>query len=334
MESAHLLPMPAAALPCRLTAMLLKAGEATLGGSARADKEAARARRLEGIYHLGQQRIWDGREVLREAFVRFPAPPEERLGRREREALAKVFAMLMWGELAAWRVSAQLADMVTDTEQRMAATAQAHDEARHYYVLHDYLSTLRVDVPPLDPYTRVFLNACISTRSPLNKVVGMQLFVETIALTIFKMVRQVNVDPALGFLLTYYERDEARHVGFGVQALPGMLVHAGARGRAGLWVFEAKVLGAMLLAIRNIEAELGLIGVPVRDLLEDGGQRFATVVAQYREELGGRTTPEGQLMARLYEAVTELSFPLPGQGDAWNRIRRAWSSLFRPSALG
>jgi len=32
--------------------------------ASRLDREARRARRLESIYHLGQERIWDGREVL------------------------------------------------------------------------------------------------------------------------------------------------------------------------------------------------------------------------------------------------------------------------------
>ena len=47
--------------------------------------------------------------------------------------------MLMWGELAAWRISAQLADRLEPLEMKMAATSQAHDEARHFYVMHDYL---------------------------------------------------------------------------------------------------------------------------------------------------------------------------------------------------
>ena len=51
----------------------------------------------------------------------------------------------------------------------------------------------------------------------------MQLTVETIALTIFQRVREIGVEPVLTDLLPYYERDEARHVGLGVQLVPQMM---------------------------------------------------------------------------------------------------------------
>ena len=51
----------------------------------------------------------------------------------------------------------------------------------------------------------------------------MQLMVETLALTIFQLVRETKVEPVLCELLPYYERDEARHVGLGIQHLPSMM---------------------------------------------------------------------------------------------------------------
>ncbi|MEW5855582.1 MAG: ferritin-like domain-containing protein [Myxococcota bacterium] len=276
----------------------------------RAAAEAARARRMENIYHVGQAKIWDGREVLRNALERHPTPPGgQRIPRREREALAHVFSIMMWGELAAWRVSAQLVDMVSEPEERLAATSQAHDEARHFYVFHDYLETLGVVPPPLDPHTRSFLNACIATRSTLNKVVGMQLFVENIALTLFKAVREMNVDPALSEVLTFFERDEARHVGFGVQVLPRLMAASGAGARASLLAFEARVLGAMLLSLKRREADLHVLGVNPRNLLTDGRTRFVQAVEDYRREAGQAGTPEGRLLTRAYELILARLFP-------------------------
>jgi hypothetical protein len=305
----------------------------TLFTPERAEKEAARARKIENLYHVGQQKIWDGREVLREAFERFPAQPgQERIPRKEREALAKVFSMMMWGELAAWRVSLQLAEMLTDTEHRLAATGQAHDEARHYYVLHDYLKLLEVDVPPLDPYSRVFLNACLEAPLPIQKIVGMQMLVETIALTMFKMVREMNVDPALSYMLTFYEQDEARHVGFGAQAAPALVLAAGVTGRARLLAFEVKVLSAMLMALKSVEAELRLLGADPRALLEEGASRFAGIVADYKVEAGS-TSAEGQALTRLFEAVMEGVFPRAADADWSSRAQAAFSVLWRKSEL-
>ncbi|MEW5855021.1 MAG: ferritin-like domain-containing protein [Myxococcota bacterium] len=300
----------------------------------RAEREATRARKMESIYHVGQLKAWDGRQVLEEALARHPTPPGgERIPRRQREALAKVFSILMWGEMGAWRVAAQLADQLTDLEQRLAATSQAHDEARHFYVFHDYLRTLGVQIPPLDKHSRAFLNACISTRSTMNKVVGMQLFVETIALTIFKMVREMNVDPALSEILVYYERDEARHVGFGVQVLPGLFAASGVAGRTSLLAFEARVLTAMLLSLKEREEDLRLVGADPRALLEDGRSRFARIMDEYRQEADRPSTPEGQLLARMYEAVIELAFPTPGTTTT-ARVALAWEALRRHSNLG
>src|SRR6476659_3193944 len=103
------------------------------------DAEARRARRMESIYHVGQNRIWDGRDVLKDLIAKH-GPPS--LGDKERRALARVFSIIMWGELAAWKISAQLADAIEPLEGKMAATSQAHDEARHFYVMHDYLDAL------------------------------------------------------------------------------------------------------------------------------------------------------------------------------------------------
>ena len=70
------------------------------------DLEARRARRMESIYHVGQDRIWDGREVLTELLAKHGKP---QLAYRERRALSRIFSIIMWGELAAWseKLSAQ-----------------------------------------------------------------------------------------------------------------------------------------------------------------------------------------------------------------------------------
>ena len=62
------------------------------------DREARRARRLESIYHVGQDRIWDGREVLASLLETYgPASIPD----RERKALSRIFSIIMWGERAA-----------------------------------------------------------------------------------------------------------------------------------------------------------------------------------------------------------------------------------------
>src|SRR5437660_1166780 len=100
--------------------------------------------RLERIYHVAQRNAWQGHEILKGLVAKHgtPAIPD-----RKKEAIARIFTIILWGELAAWIVSADLAERIDDVEAKMAATSQAFDEARHFYVMRDYLLGLGIDLP-------------------------------------------------------------------------------------------------------------------------------------------------------------------------------------------
>jgi hypothetical protein len=107
--------------------------------AAYSDAEARRARRMESIYHAGQSKIWDGRQVLSQLIAEHGQP---KLSIDKRRALGRIFGIIMWGELAAWKISAQLSDRLVPLEAKLAAASQVHDEARHFYVMHDYLEAI------------------------------------------------------------------------------------------------------------------------------------------------------------------------------------------------
>ena len=85
---------------------------------------------LENIYHRGQEKIWNGREVLTQLVEKHGGV--EGLPLEKKYALQNIFAVILEGEDAAWKISLQLAESVSSVEARMAATSQAHDEARHF----------------------------------------------------------------------------------------------------------------------------------------------------------------------------------------------------------
>src|SRR5687767_4870009 len=73
-------------------------------------RDAAEARRLdkcERIYHRGQEMAWDGQEILPMLLAKHGGV---HVSPEKREALKQVFSIIMWVELAAWKISAQLAD--------------------------------------------------------------------------------------------------------------------------------------------------------------------------------------------------------------------------------
>ena len=99
--------------------------------------DGKKAATLENVYHRSHERAWDGKTILPMLIEKHGKPS---LPAAEKEAVARLFAIILWGELAAWKISLQLADRVVPMEAKMAATSQAFDEARHFYTMHDYLA--------------------------------------------------------------------------------------------------------------------------------------------------------------------------------------------------
>ncbi len=276
---------------------------------ARGDAEARRARKMESIYHVGQNRIWDGREVLAELIAKHGPP---RLPDDKRKALAKVFAIIMWGELAAWKISAQLADALEPLEAKLAATSQAHDEARHFYVMHDYLEALGQKVEPMGFWSQRVLELTLGTPNLVKKLLGMQLTVETIALVIFQRVREIGVEPVLTDLLPYYERDEARHVGLGVQLVPQMMEKLSLASALDVALFQLDMLATTLVALKAIEDDLVTLGVDPRSMLGIAFRKQSEIDTAIKKEFP--LWPEDPPVRRVFEGLCEVLFPSEGQG--------------------
>ncbi len=176
--------------------------------------------KLRRIYANAGRDLWDGPAIFREAMARHGGI---QLDPERRAALAYPISMLMWGELAAWIVAAELAERLDDPDARLAASSQVFDEARHFYTLRDYLAALHVPVPKLDRYFAIAARRLLATRDLTVKLFAMQILAEGTAIVIFRFLADAKIEPVLSDLLPYIERDEARHVGLGVLHLPERL---------------------------------------------------------------------------------------------------------------
>lgn len=272
------------------------------------DAEALRARRLENIYHVGQNRLWDGRAVLAELIAKHGRPE---LPMRFRKPLARIFSIIMWGELAAWKISAQLADVLKPLEPKLAASSQVHDEARHFYVMHDYLVALGERPLPLDRWAHRVLDRVMRTPRIAHKILGMQLTVESTALAIFQAVRELRVEPVLTELLPYFERDEARHVGLGTQLVPSLVAGMSLWERLALLRFQTEIDLATLLSLKSMERDFASIDVDVRDLLAIGFKKHLEVVAMMREQ-GDGPADDDPATTRIFHGLCEGLFPDEG----------------------
>lgn len=282
-------------------------------------REKKAAGKLAGIYHKGQQRAWDGREVLSELLDKHGGIDLEQ---EKREALAQVFAVILWGELAAWKISADLATHLEPLEAKMAATSQAHDEARHFYVMHDYLEELDEVPRRLGPATERVLAGTLTADSLTKKLMGMQLMIEPLALTLFQSVRRLQVEPVLCELLTFYERDEARHVALGVLHLPKMLKKLTIPEAIDLWTWEFREYMKQFEMLRELAPHLRVLGIDPRAIIDVGKDKQIKANVMLIEELG-HDLPVLEVFLRLFSAKVEWEFPADGvQRPLPGRIKR------------
>ena len=273
---------------------------------ARNAEEAKRADKLRGIYHRGQEQAWDGRELLPELLRKHGGI---HVTPQIQEALARIFSVILWGELAAWKVSAQLAVDIEPLEPKMAATSQAFDEARHFYVMYDYLQALGVTPYHMERSQEAFLELVLRQKDITLKLVGMQLMVETTALTIFQMVRETGCEPVLCELLPFFEKDEARHVGLGVQYLPSAIKGIGVAGLTKMTAYEVQLVYWELAALADMEAALGTLGIRAQDLVRVGFKKQLQANDMMWDAFGRKDRPISQLISRAITTAVEARFP-------------------------
>jgi hypothetical protein len=273
---------------------------------ARSAQEARRYAKCENIYHKGQELAWDGKDILPmllEKHGGVSIDPERR------ESLKRLFAIILWGELAAWKISAQLADRLEPLEAKMAATSQAHDEARHFYTIYDYLEHLDYVPEKLDPAPQALLDLVLSTDVLVHKLVGMQLMIESIALAIFQEVRERELEPVLGELMTYFERDEARHVGLGMQYLPELMKNMSRLELLRMTLFQGQLIAYALWENKILEKDFAKLGIDPRRIIERARSKQMVALAQAFEAMGwDLETSRGPVMSAI-NAIIELVFP-------------------------
>ncbi|MEW6775742.1 MAG: ferritin-like domain-containing protein [Bdellovibrionota bacterium] len=249
-------------------------------------------RRLENLYHKTQSQAWDGKELLAQLVEKHGGIklPEEK-----KKAIAEIFSIILWGELAAWQVSAALAEKIPDVEARMAATGQTFDEARHFYTMRDYLITLGVPTPRINWYSKLALDYLINTDNLVYKLVGMQLLVENIAVHLFKNVAGTDVEPVLSELMPYFERDEARHVGLGVMYLPELLKGLSAWDQVKLAAVQGYIYALVVLGGWSLLPEFQTLGINVNQWLRRMGHDQADLtfkMGRYKNRKGVLVMPK------------------------------------------
>jgi hypothetical protein len=289
-------------------------GDPTIVGAAQ-----ARTDTLARIYHKSHEHAWDGRHVLDELIAKHG---EIKLREDQREALGTVASVLLWGELAAWSISADLALKLDDPPAKMAASSQVFDEARHFYVLREYLWRAGVPIRELGGWSRQLLVDLLETENLLYKVVGMQLLVESTAIVMFRKIADAKLEPVLTDLLYYFERDEARHVGLGVLTLPAVLEGLSNRDVLALWWFQTRMQLQMIASGFTLNPALLALGIDPAEMNLEGFRYHHEVLKRMRKDRPAQGVDQAATkglfkMSRAGQArFQELLFPSAEQ-PAW-----------------
>lgn len=174
------------------------------------DNEIAR------LYHQGKAEQWNpdtdiawDQEHVFEEFVN----PE--VGRFFNQLIV---SQMYYGEQAALEICCALTPHMAEIESKLCLAVQIVDESRHVEVFGRYCERMG-GVLPINPHLAEILEALKSAETPEEQIVGMQGFIEAIALGAFRTKVKQTSDPVLQDILRHVSHDEARHTAFGTAYL-------------------------------------------------------------------------------------------------------------------
>jgi hypothetical protein len=228
------------------------------------DSYELEAEKLESLYSKSKRHQWNAEldvdwtrfepdvEVLdrRQDFLSrlrcVQELPEEQQASLFRTAAIFTLSQVLHGEQAALMVCGQLVNAVPDVEGKFAAAVQVMDEARHVEVFARYLGCLGRRFP-IDPDLQRIVEQLLSERDWEVKCVGMQVILESVALSFFRLGEAMAVEPVFRQFIGRVHEDESRHVAYGVLTLEERIpeLSAEARERLENWTYDtvARIAG-------------------------------------------------------------------------------------------
>jgi hypothetical protein len=226
----------------------------------------------------------------------------------EKKAIVSILSAIGHGEAYAWLVSASMLQEVKSTGARAAVTMQVLEEAKHFVVLRELIQAFEVPIPRQSAWEYLLLEGCLKAKG-LDRFFGMNVLVETIALSLFGLLSD---KPGLE-VLRLFHLDESRHT-----ALPDNYLREfpltdwqkkDPRGRFRRLMMAMPALPLVLY----LEPELAEVGT---DVFEFGGSVLRKAV--HLAERGGFTllVPGKDLLA-FFNAAFNAYRSLTTEGHVW-----------------
>jgi hypothetical protein len=135
-------------------------------------------------------------------------------------------SQILHGEQGAMSLSANLCLVFSDPGTQEYAANQAREEARHVHALTNYFAARWGDPLPVGGGFLALMNKLVLTGEVYQKIVGMQMLIEGLALGAFATIHASAQDPLLRRLVRFILTDESYHHRFGKiwgeMAIPGL----------------------------------------------------------------------------------------------------------------
>lgn len=258
------------------------------------------------LWELAEQNLTpaERRERERISSAEYRAMLDATYTPRQKQAIVNVLAAIGHGEAYAWLVSSEVLRDVRSTGAKAAVTMQVVEEAKHFVVMRELAQAFGVEVPRQSAWEYILLERILRARG-LEKFFGMNVLVETIALSIFGMLAHL---PGLE-ILRLFHLDESRHT-----ALPKNYFAETPMTR-----WQRRNPLARVRRLRMALPTLPLLVLLEEDLAELGIDNFEFAGSVLRK------------VAALSErAGFELAVPAPRLLATFNTLFNAYARLTRP----
>jgi hypothetical protein len=236
---------------------------------------------IRELFRQQSDRIWNPDEDLDWSVA--PRIPESK--RESWVALLNVFYNLELMGLDVLQVmTSKATHKLRDTDIKLYLAAQAHDEARHVYVLDKYLAAAngrhklgRLEQTLIDRYGSIASVGLYRVENWLTSTLFSENFA---ALFLERAVSLSDNDPLATAMFRLILRDEVRHVAFLNTLLPDLLSDSSRVARAYLWQSQIMLIGAVSVGLRRVAPYARDIGIDIEDFKT---QLTANLDAQYQD---------------------------------------------------
>ncbi|RMH39389.1 MAG: hypothetical protein D6689_16730 [Deltaproteobacteria bacterium] len=237
---------------------------------------------------------------------------------RQKQAIVNILTAIGHGEAYAWLVSASTLRDVKSTGAKAAVTMQIVEEAKHFVVMRELVRAFGVPVPRQSAWEYLMLERILKARG-LDKFFGMNVLVETIALSIFGALAHL---PGLD-ILRLFHLDESRHTALPSNYFKEFPLHAWHKRNPVARVRRLRMALPALPLILLMEEDLAELGIDVFDFAGSVMRKVAIL----SERSGFDLPVSSERLLGAFNAVFNAYAKLTRPGHRWKNYMVADTSV-------